>query len=218
MGSFESLVAQRQRTSGLPPSFKMSHWSTGDVPDSAWCEDNFLLGAGMVVFQPSTYKIVLLYEKQKKFWFLPKGRSDIGESLEQTALREAYEESGYRVDFLPLYTNTHAPSPPNDRDAACKPNCEPIFITTAAYPVRVRGNRRAPAGEYITSWYVGQIPEDAVREEGTGMPDELNYETHLLFRKDAEGKLCEEENRILCYALKLFLNVCSHHKTVSVKT
>ena len=59
-----------------------------------------MLGAGMVVIQPSTGKVVLLSERHESRrggqpyhrWFLPKGRKDVGESLEQTALREAYEE------------------------------------------------------------------------------------------------------------------------------
>jgi 8-oxo-dGTP pyrophosphatase MutT (NUDIX family) len=46
----------------------------------------------MVVIQPSTGKIVVIYESKEKVWFLPKGRKDVGESLEQAALREAYEE------------------------------------------------------------------------------------------------------------------------------
>ena len=58
-----------------------------------------MLGAGMVIIQPSTKKVVVLSEKAEAsdgrvfhYWFLPKGRKDVGESLEQTALREAYEE------------------------------------------------------------------------------------------------------------------------------
>lgn len=73
-----------------PPT--LSPNSTPAVPNSAWSSQDFLLGAGMVVFQPSTRKIVVLHEKEKHYWFLPRGRKDVGESLEQTALREAYEE------------------------------------------------------------------------------------------------------------------------------
>lgn len=51
-----------------------------------------MLGAGMVLIQENTHKIVVVYETLKKYWFFPRGRKDIGESLEQTALREAYEE------------------------------------------------------------------------------------------------------------------------------
>ena len=53
----------------------------------------------MVIIQPATGKAVILRElhgdgqgRMYEYWFLPKGRKDVGESLEQTALREAYEE------------------------------------------------------------------------------------------------------------------------------
>lgn len=71
----------------------LSKYSTPAVQNCAWSSLDFMLGAGMVVIQPSTRKIVVVYDTQKKYWFLPHGRKDIGESLEQTALREAYEEA-----------------------------------------------------------------------------------------------------------------------------
>jgi hypothetical protein len=52
----------------------MSKYSSPQVPNSAWTGENFLLGAGMVVFQPETLQVVVLYETKKKYWFLPKGR------------------------------------------------------------------------------------------------------------------------------------------------
>ena len=51
-----------------------------------------MLGAGMVILQPSTEKVVIVYDERDDSWFLPKGRKDIGESLSAAALREAYEE------------------------------------------------------------------------------------------------------------------------------
>lgn len=48
----------------------------------------------MVIFQPSTHRIVVLYDTKKKYWFFPRGRKDVGESLEAAAIREAYEEVG----------------------------------------------------------------------------------------------------------------------------
>lgn len=66
--------------------------STPAVPDSTWFATDFMTGAGMVIIQPSSGRVVLLYETAAKYWFLPKGRKDVGESLEQAALREAYEE------------------------------------------------------------------------------------------------------------------------------
>lgn len=58
-----------------------------------------MLGAGMVILQPSTHKVVVVYETEGKYWFFPKGRKDIGESLETTAIREAYEEVRMVPDF-----------------------------------------------------------------------------------------------------------------------
>ncbi len=46
----------------------------------------------MVIIQPSSHKIVVCYDSLRKTYFLPKGRKDIGESLEEAAVREAYEE------------------------------------------------------------------------------------------------------------------------------
>jgi 8-oxo-dGTP pyrophosphatase MutT (NUDIX family) len=51
-----------------------------------------MLGAGMVVLQPETRRMVVVHDPRSGRWFLPKGRKDVGESLEQAALREAYEE------------------------------------------------------------------------------------------------------------------------------
>ncbi len=78
----------------------MTSLSSGAIQDSVWYTADFMVGAGMVIIQPSSGKVVLLYEIVKdqhgrhmySHWFLPKGRKDVGESLEQTALREAYEE------------------------------------------------------------------------------------------------------------------------------
>lgn len=81
-----------RRKAAASQADRLTDWSTPSVPDSAWCASDFMLGAGMVIIQPSTSKIVLVFDTNSKLWFLPKGRKDLGESLEQTVLREAYEE------------------------------------------------------------------------------------------------------------------------------
>ncbi|KAF7288134.1 Nudix hydrolase domain-containing protein [Mycena chlorophos] len=198
------------RTAARPaavPSRQMSQYSTAAIPDSVFADQNFLLGAGMVVIQESTHRIVMCYERERKYWFLPKGRKDIGQTLEETALREAYEESGYRVEPRLLYTNTLAPGPPNDPQAYREPNWEPIMMTTIASPARKsrRTGELRPASVYLISWYVGAIAADAVREEGTMMPDEVNYETHLLSLEEARRKLWgTQEMRVVEYAWTLY--------------
>ena len=79
---------QSQELSQIHP---LSERSTTAIANSVIHATDFLLGAGVVIIQPSTAKVVLVTDKRER-WFLPKGKKDKGESLEQTALREAYEE------------------------------------------------------------------------------------------------------------------------------
>jgi 8-oxo-dGTP pyrophosphatase MutT (NUDIX family) len=74
--------------------------STASIPDSCFWTHDFLLAASMVIIQPSSGKVVLVNDTELGTWFLPRGRKDIGETLEQCALREAYEE----VRFLVIVT------------------------------------------------------------------------------------------------------------------
>ena len=68
-----------------------SEYSTqGPFHNRMFFSENFMLGAGAVIIQPSSGKVVVVQDGDS--WFLPKGRKDLGESLEQAALREAYEE------------------------------------------------------------------------------------------------------------------------------
>jgi len=75
-----------------PPPPPLTRYSTNGVADCAWSSLDFLLGAGMVIIQQNTHKIVVVFETAKGYWFFPRGRKDIGESLEKAAIREAYEE------------------------------------------------------------------------------------------------------------------------------
>lgn len=78
------------------PSQTLSAFSSSSaIPDSGWCSPNFALGAGMVIIQPATHRVVVLYSPSETDgqWFFPRGRKDIGESLQQAALREAHEEA-----------------------------------------------------------------------------------------------------------------------------
>lgn len=63
---------------------------------------------GVVIEQDGKY--LLVQEKQPKAygkWNLPAGRVDAGETLEQTAVREAKEESGYEVKLTGHLTTIH---------------------------------------------------------------------------------------------------------------
>ncbi|TFY53917.1 hypothetical protein EVJ58_g9172 [Rhodofomes roseus] len=207
---------RRSRARKANDSITFSQQSSPSVRNSFWFCSDFMVGAGMVVLQPATGKVLLLYEPRNDRWLLPKGRKDVDESLEQTALREAYEESGYRVEFLPLYLPTNAPLSPAGRVHGMRKCTEPFYASTLTWGNR---NKQRPndevwpgdrGGEYITFWYIGQIPRDAVHEADTGMADEKEYQSHLLELDDACEKLrgCEmlQFSRMVKSAHELWLH------------
>ncbi|KAF8889124.1 NUDIX hydrolase domain-like protein [Infundibulicybe gibba] len=179
-----------------------SPFSSPAIPNSGWCSADFMLGAGMVIIQPATGKLVLIWEAERKYWFLPKGRKDRGETLEQAALREAYEESGYKVEFLPMQIPNRAPLPPGSREEYHDPSIEPIYLSTQSWGPRRRGDT---GGEYVTAWYIGQIAADAVPKAGTGMADEQHYTSHLL---DIHEVLAQDlhpmERKVIQYAWHIY--------------
>lgn len=153
---------------------RYSPYSTqGPFHTRLFFSENFMLGAGAVIIQPSSEKVVIVQDGDH--WFLPKGRKDLGESIEEAVLREAYEEvsvslgclsdripthdrqSGYRCEFLPLYHWTNAPAI-GSQLAYGQKHSEPLFVKIASYP----GRRNRPPGEYLTFWYTCQIGPDAV--------------------------------------------------------
>lgn len=139
-------------------------------------------------------------------------------------------QSGYQVDFLPLFLPTNAPLPPAERALPAQPCTEPFYVSTQAWGPRRRlrpDDRHYPGddgGEYLTFWYVGQIAQDAVsakwarraaclpsaqvHERDTGMPDEKEYQSHLLTLEDACARLkacaMDEFAAILCTAYELW--------------
>jgi len=57
--------------------------------------------AGVIIKQDS--KFLLVQEKKEKVygkWNLPAGKVDLGDTIEQTAIKEAKEESGYDVELV----------------------------------------------------------------------------------------------------------------------
>ncbi|TCD71180.1 hypothetical protein EIP91_012129 [Steccherinum ochraceum] len=178
----------RRRPTLAHPHVDMGPLSSPAIPDGMYFASNFLTGVGMLIIQPATGKVVVVYDPDVEAWFFPKGRKDMGESLTDAALREAYEESGYRVSLMPLPTPTRAPTVPGDSREfpGRRLNTEPIYVST--YFWEKSRHRREP-GIYFTFWFVGEIPEDAEHHEDTGMENEKHYITHLLDFDEAASKL-----------------------------
>lgn len=66
---------------------------TSDTPVTATFEGNsFAVGGGAAIFHVASGRVVVCRHGRDGYWFLPKGRRDVGESTERGAEREGYEE------------------------------------------------------------------------------------------------------------------------------
>ncbi|KIY67617.1 hypothetical protein CYLTODRAFT_314627, partial [Cylindrobasidium torrendii FP15055 ss-10] len=193
--------------------------SSTSVPDSGFAAVDFMLGAGMVIIQPSTRRIVVCYIESpdsKRLFFFPKGRKDVGESLEQAAVREAREEGGYKdVEHFPLYKMHRQPVPPG-RERFSEPDTEAVFISITKWGPKLSGQQISDyGGEYFTFWYVGYLPDKAEWTAGTGMADEQDYRAVLLSYEDARAALLGTElESVLEHAWSTFLQ---HEREVEAR-
>lgn len=89
--------------------------------------------------------------------FLPKGRKNIDEALEDAAVRETYEETGFRVTLLPLRIPTLATPAAADPDRHLSAVTEPVAVSQ-----RHKDNKLK-----IILWYVAKGDSTAAPDAGT---------------------------------------------------
>ena len=53
---------------------------------------HLLLGGGVAIFHLATSRVVVIRHSRENYWFLPKGRRDVGEESAAGAEREGFEE------------------------------------------------------------------------------------------------------------------------------
>lgn len=63
----------------------------------------FLVGAGVLV-QNLDKKILLIKRTDNNMWGIPGGSSELGETFEETAVREVFEETGLTIKKLDLFS------------------------------------------------------------------------------------------------------------------
>lgn len=82
----------------LSPIAIMSHSSDSQTRLS----DSLVISCGTITLDPAQARMLHVCWKRNGEVFLPKGRKNIGETLEDAAVRETYEETGVQVRLLPL--------------------------------------------------------------------------------------------------------------------
>ncbi|KAH8707164.1 NUDIX domain-containing protein [Phaeosphaeriaceae sp. PMI808] len=123
--------------------------------------DAFAISCGTVTIDSKRDLVLLILWRKTGEYFLPKGRKNIDETLNQTALRETYEETGISVQLLPVRMKTLATvsSPASD---VVGPLTEPFAVAQ-----RVTGGKLK-----LIFWYVAQGDSTKARVEGTQQENE----------------------------------------------
>lgn len=119
--------------------------------------DEFVISCGTVPLDLHARKVLLILHGKKGEYLLPKGRKDVGEGLEATALRETYEETGFRCKLLPLSFPTLATN-----QVAGGLVTEPLAVTQRITQGKLK----------IILWYAAQADSTAKQVDGTQMEDE----------------------------------------------
>ena len=157
-----------------------SHYLTQQFTSSTFVES-----CGAVLFDlsnPSFKRVCLCNILDKNEWILAKGRRNINESRKDAALREIYEETGYRCKLLPVTMSTRATAADDPADVPDEPRVhdeltEPFMCTVRELPNRT--------GVKIIWWFVA-ILDDA---NGGSGPGEEKFRPEFFECEEAVGKL-----------------------------
>ncbi|KFZ16187.1 hypothetical protein V502_05209 [Pseudogymnoascus sp. VKM F-4520 (FW-2644)] len=117
----------------------------------------FVISCGTITLDPVERKVLLIRWNKNGEIFLPKGRKNIGEGLEDATVRETYEETGFRVTILPLPIPTLA-TPGTAVGQANELNTEPI-----AFSQRLTDNNTLK----LIFWFSARGDSTATPESGT---------------------------------------------------
>lgn len=122
-------------------------------------------------------------------WLLPKGRKDRGESLERTALRETFEETGFPPVLLPVGMHTRAPDPSTN----LKDGPPGVFVEACTEPFAGVARVVGPRNTKFTWWFIAAVDDaqrwlraedgEVLRVEGT-MTDSECFESEWV---DVDG-------------------------------
>ncbi|KAK1141865.1 hypothetical protein N8T08_008378 [Aspergillus melleus] len=135
-----------------------------DPSRSLHLSDTFCISCGTVTLDTARSKVLLIRWIKNQEIYLPKGRKNIGETLEDAALRETYEETGSRVTLFPLPIPTLA-TPAGDVDAVEQPSSattEPVAVSQRL----VHGKLK------IIFWFAARGDSTAVPDTGTQQESE----------------------------------------------
>lgn len=157
------------------------------MPDrSLHLSESFCISSGTVTLDLVHAKVLLILWRKTGEYMLPKGRKDIGETLEQAALRETLEETGHNVKLLPLSIKTLATVP------ASKDRGEEVGSATE--PVAVQQRTTKEGILKIIFWFAASGNSTEDQEERIYQEDE-EFDTKWVSVRDVAQVLSWEDDR-----------------------
>lgn len=152
----------------------------------------FVDSCGSILFDLSQEptKVCLIHHVATDEWLLAKGRRNCGESRQDAALREVYEETGYPCRPYPVTMSTRAPlvtetSSIPDQARVYPGLTEPFMLT-----IRDLGGNKVK----LIWWYIAEVDKDKLTRNGRGQ-GEATFAAALLNRDEALQRLTFEDDR-----------------------
>ncbi len=161
-------------------------------PTTQYLAGDFVISAGSILFRENpvshALEICVLHHTKRDVWLLPKGRKDRGETIEQAALRETFEETGFKCELWPQKMPTRAP----------EPGVNNLFNTQVveglAEPIGVTIRDLGKSDIKLIFWYITKVGDGVEKVYGTQMETE-SYESIFVDAKVAAEKLTFESDR-----------------------
>lgn len=152
---------------------------------SLFFANQFAISCGTVALDVARSKVLLIRWRKTGEYLLPKGRKDIGESLEHAATRETFEETGIPVKLLPVHIKSMATLPASMRGT------DGPRAVTEPFAVTQRMNNGILK---IIFWYVASADSTVIPQQGTQDEDE-DFDTVWVGFDDIESILSFEDDR-----------------------
>ena len=142
--------------------------------------DDFVLSSGTVPLDISNRLVLLLYYRPKGEYMLPKGRKNVGETLEAAAVRETTEESGFECRLFRhgLSTNAQQLTEPK--------HTEPIAVQQRMN----KGVRK------IIFWYISEVDSHSHQKSDTQEEGE-EFDVEWVRMEDAPSKCSFVDDRVI---------------------
>jgi len=163
-------------------------------PTQQYLGGDFVVSAGCVLFRhnPSPLsnklEICILHHLKRDAWLLPKGRKDQGETIEQAAVRETYEETGFKCRLWPQRMPTRAPA------AGVNNIFTTQIVDDLVEPIGITIRDLGKDDIKIIFWFIAKAEDGVEKVHGTQMESE-DFESTFMDAQEAVEKLTFECDR-----------------------